>query len=352
MTWTPTPTQPAAVGMLGWSPDGPPAPTPPDQQGWWIVPQTVATDKGIGTDHTTMLTQLSIHDLGISIDAATLALTSPLRGTTHTVGVDSAGTLARITSRDHATAAATATLGLSTRSGGHGRDHAQLAAHMMSGIVLAHGLDRTNTMTIQLLGRTLNDGRDRVVGSFTPHAPVAVTVTTSTTIPIPPWCRYIDTVTLGGGGGGAGGTQGVPGWDGNGGKSGTYAHQRWDRGATGNLWADLTATIGGGGNGGAAKKAGTAGGTTTITIHSTSNTISSAGGAGGSGETLGGGVSGAQNGKAPGDHTFQGITATGGGENSGVPGAGGKGGGGVWWPASPGGGTTGARGQAWIIFSQ
>lgn len=69
------------------------------------------------------------------------------------------------------------------------------------------------------------------------------------------------------------------------------------------------------------------------------------GGSGGSGVTVGGGLSGAQDGKAPGNHTFNGITATGGGKNGGTPGAGGEGGRGGFIPRN---GSAGARGQAWI----
>lgn len=176
--------------------------------------------------------------------------------------------------------------------------------------------------------------------------------TATSNVAIPPGCRYIDIILLGGGGGGAGGSQGAPGWDGNGGKSGSYNAYRWDRGPGRNTWAQLEFYIGVGGSGGA-RKSGTGGngGTTSVVITGTSETLTAAGGAGGSGTSLGGGVSGAQNGKAPGNYTFQGKTASGGGENGGVPGAGGKGGGGSVWPTNPGSGSDGARGQAWIRFS-
>lgn len=199
---------------------------------------------------------------------------------------------------------------------------------------------------------------DTGVGSFVPYPDDAVSNVYGTTSNyIPPAVRYIDVIILGAGGGGAGGSQGAPGWDGNGGQAGTYLSFRWDRGEARNVWTGISFVIGTGGTGGSRNSGtGGAGGTTNAWIvgdplGDPNLSRSASGGAGGSGTTLGGGVSGAQNGKAPGNHSFQGITATGGGQNGGTPGGGGKGGGGSVWPLNPGSGETGARGQAWYRFS-
>lgn len=192
------------------------------------------------------------------------------------------------------------------------------------------------------------------VGSYVPHDDGGVTmIYASTTKPIPPACRYIDVIVLGGGGGGAGGSQGAPGWDGNGGAAGTYNAVRWDRGPGRNTWQTLEFSIAAGGTGGPRNSgSGDSGGMSQAWIVEDGQFgVNAGGGSGGSGTSLGGGASGAQNGKAPGNYNFQTLAATGGGINGGVPGAGGRGGTGSFWPTNPGSGSNGARGQAWVRMS-
>ncbi len=187
----------------------------------------------------------------------------------------------------------------------------------------------------------------------------SVTTTGGAYIDIPVWCSWIDAILLGGGGGGAGGRRQafVVGGDGNGGGAGGYGSYRWDRGAGRNLWRRLYILLGVGGAGGTRNNNGPggAGGATELWIDDwsgwTGQYLAGPGGAAGTGNTFGGGLSGAQAGKAPGNHTFEGMTMTGGGQNSGVPGAGGEGGGGSIAPFNAGSGSAGARGQALIRFS-
>ncbi len=190
-------------------------------------------------------------------------------------------------------------------------------------------------------------------------ADVTVTATGYSQTRIPVRCRYIDVILLGAGGGGAGGERRafVVGGDGNGGKAGQYASYRYDRGESRNTWFNVSIEVGAGGSGGSRNNngAGGAGGATKMWMDYADGYagiyLEGPGGAGGSGKTFGGGISGDQNGKAPGNHTFQGKTANGGGENGGTPGGGGKGGGGALSPFNAGTGEVGARGQAWIRFS-
>jgi len=203
-------------------------------------------------------------------------------------------------------------------------------------------------------------GSDTATNGFTPQPPTTIYQITATGthqfLPIPVWCRYIDAILLGGGGGGAGGDQNfVGGQNGRGGQAGTYASYRWDRGQGRNTWRQLAILLGNGGGGGSRNNngPGAAGGHTELWIDDwtgwTGEYLRGNGGPGGTGGEPP--FSGERTGQAPGNHSFQDITATGGGTNGGTPGAGGQGGGGAQWPLNAGSGSPGARGQAWIRFS-
>ena len=174
-----------------------------------------------------------------------------------------------------------------------------------------------------------------------PHSPTQVTVTGNGRTEVPWWARYIDVVLLGGG---AAGKRGGVFSAGDGGKAGSYLTERWDRLAfPGVELGSLNIAIGGGGTGGDNGS----GGNTQIWIDAYDKTTYS-------GETRiasgGSGTSGKREGASPGNKSFNGISAVGGGEDGGVPGAGGRGGSQNILGGNPG--ADGARGQAWLRFSQ
>ena len=170
--------------------------------------------------------------------------------------------------------------------------------------------------------------------------PVTVTVTSNGRTEVPWWARYIDVVLLGGG---AAGKRGGVFSASDGGKAGSYLTERWDRLAfPGVELGSLNIAIGGGGTGGDNGS----GGNTQIWIDAYDKTTYS-------GETRiasgGSGTSGKREGASPGNKSFNGISAVGGGEDGGVPGAGGRGGSQNFLGGNPG--ADGARGQAWLRFS-
>ena len=220
------------------------------------------------------------------------------------------------------------------------------------------GLDRALARDLATQ-RVTSAGVDRALAreagdaGWKPQAVISGQVTANGWIDIPAWVRYVDIILLGGGGGGAGGNQ--VGADGRGGAAGLYVSIRWDRGPGRNLWSRLYFTIGTGGSGGSRNNNGSggSGGSTTCVVHTpsaaTSTSLTAGGGTGGSGTNP---VFGNERpGKAPGNHSLNGLSAVGGGENGDVPGAGGQGGGGSTWPLNSGSGSVGARGQGWYQLS-
>ncbi|QAY16670.1 hypothetical protein SEA_FELIXALEJANDRO_34 [Gordonia phage FelixAlejandro] len=187
---------------------------------------------------------------------------------------------------------------------------------------------------------------DSASAQFTPMAPQSTTYSTvgTFTYTIPPWCRYIDGVGIGGGKGGQTGN-GANSAVGRGGLPGQWAATTLERGVH-IPWSEsqLTIVVGAGGAGGANSDhaAGQNGSSSSIT--SSAGTLTAPGGTGTSSATL------ARDGVAAGDYTYLGITYTGGGtagengEAGKPPGGGGAGGnGGIFGMRTRGG--AGARGQ-------
>ncbi|AVM01873.1 hypothetical protein C6V83_18010 [Gordonia iterans] len=245
---------------------------------------------------------------------------------------------------------------------GHGQISGVLADVELAAVASGLGALGSSVVAGPLAGAAPWGAAGAVDGSFAvvPVAAVSIAYTTTTaTVSIPPWVRYIDAVVLGAGGGGSRGGQGFPGWPGQGGRGGHWNATTWDRGESRNGWAKLSVTVGTGGTGGG--DTGGTGGSTTIAVTG-GPSITGAGGVGGSGQPdlLGTDRDGqaAQGGNAggstPAHLIYNGVNYPGGGPSTGdtanIPGSGGRGGGGAVWPGSPGSGRAGGRGQAWIRF--
>jgi hypothetical protein len=196
-------------------------------------------------------------------------------------------------------------------------------------------------------------GADTATNGFTARAPLPATITTvgTYTWTIPVWCRYIDIVLIGGGGGGQGG-QGT-GIAGCGGYGATWYGVTWERGVDipWNVVA-ITGLVGDGGAGGPSNPAfnqpGVDGSPTTATFAG-GPVVSAAGG------LKGDAVINGQNGKSPGNFTWNGILYVGGAAvTSGTaapgnpPGGGGRGGNLGAFGIGQSAGGKGARGQAWF----
>ena len=361
MTWTPTPQAPTRTPRPGWFPETPTPESRTPQPGWFPIYSGGATETGCGIDHPALIIPGSLaQEIGAGHDTAATQLLSIITteeagrgidlglvsfltgGIDRGAGTDRAATRPRSSGTDRARGIDYST---TLRAGGTGRETAR-------GTDLPAAL-RARLPAIREPGRGIDTG----TAGFTPQSASQVyQITTTGThqfLPIPAWCRYIDVILLGAGGGGAGGNQ--LGADGRGGAAGVYASRRWDRGASRNTWRQLAILLGNGGSGGSRNNNGSggAGGATELWIDDWSGWVGEylqgGGGSGGSGTNP---VFGNDRpGKSPGNHTFQGITAVGGGGNSSAPGSGGEGGGGSSWPLNSGSGKDGARGQAWIRFS-
>lgn len=349
MSWTSKPSFPLPGR---WSPD----PAFPASVAAWtpvIVRSVHGTELAVASDDGIVrLGVLSGAEAATAIDAGVMVLPG-------TVGAETA------TADDWGTVTIHAVggeLAVSSDRGVLGAWHrTETATAADSGLIVPGGLSGTDTAIVGdgcLVGTggrggELGVGADSGVGWFAWQASIDGQLTATGRIEIPPGYRYIDVILLGGGGGGAGGNQ--LGADGKGGKAGQYASRRWDRGESRNLWTSFYIEIGAGGGGGSRNNNGSggAGGATKLWIDDPAGWageyLEAAGGSGGSGTNPP--LGNDRPGKAPGNHTFQGITAVGGGQNSGVPGAGGEGGGGSAFPFNSGSGSAGARGQAWYRLS-
>ncbi|QOP65358.1 hypothetical protein SEA_DIABLA_32 [Gordonia phage Diabla] len=190
---------------------------------------------------------------------------------------------------------------------------------------------------------------DSVSAAFTAMPPATTTFTTvgSFTYTIPPWCKYIDIIALGGGKGGQTGS-GALNQPGSGGLAGQWAVTTLQRGA--NIpWseAQLTGTVGAGGAGGANSDNAAGGNGTASTVTASVGTLTAAGGTGtNSGSTR-------RDGLGPGNYIYLGTEYVGGalagdsGQAGNAPGGGGAGGnGGIFGNRTRGG--AGARGQVWM----
>lgn len=308
----------------------------------WLLAHLHAADTGIGTDTAAqLLHDQLLTDTGIGIDTARL-LPPDQQVTDYGIGVDEALRWAHV----------------DAVSRGVGTDHIDAMVSKFATTDRGVGTEASIQGSVLLPPWvTMGVGYDTATGGFTPQPPTAVIQVTTTGahqfIPIPVWCRYIDVILLGAGGGGSAGTRGFPGWSGLGGAAGQYASHRWDRGETRNDWTQLAILVGIGGSGGPAPGGDGGNGTATeLWIDNDAGWagiyLAGAGGAGASGEAL---IETNRPGKSPGNHSFQGINATGGTGNSDPPGSGGRGGGGSVFPLNPGSGDPGARGQAWVRFS-
>lgn len=165
-----------------------------------------------------------------------------------------------------------------------------------------------------------------------------IAVTSSTSLTVPAWATVVDVVAIGGGGGGHGGYA-VSATDGKGGGAGGWEHRSQEVTPGGKV----TITVG---SGGAAEKAG---GETTVTLPPGelpgSTTFAATGG--------GASASGTSTGGTPPGYTAFGVTFSGGAGGArdtagSAPGGGGGGGQGFTFNYNPG--KPGGRGQAWIRF--
>lgn len=351
MPWSPTPIAPARRHVVGWFPQPTPPPARPHRIGWFPRHRLTATDTGIGQDLAALLTRTLLADTGIGADRATLQLLTDQLATSAGIGTDTGLLLPYLTTTDTG-------IGQDLLAGpvgigrlpdlGIGQDHAALQLRAQVGTDLGIGQDLAQQLRARLSARpTAGVGADTGTIGFTPQAAVLHTITTSGTIihlQIPAWCRWIDGIGLGAGGGGAPGNQ--LGGSGAGADAGQYASRRWDRGVNRNNWRRVAIRAGNGGaqNGGNGQP-------TEIWIEDWNGQVDHLVAPGGAGKTHQVALPSDREGKAPGNHSFQGITATGGTGNSTPPGSGGRGGGGTFWPLNPGSGDAGARGQAWIRFS-
>ncbi|UVF60802.1 hypothetical protein SEA_STICKER17_30 [Gordonia phage Sticker17] len=202
---------------------------------------------------------------------------------------------------------------------------------------------------ISRLPRTFADEfvvEDSVSAAFTAMPPATTTFTSvgSFTYTIPPWCKYIDIIALGGGKGGQTGS-GAINQAGSGGLPGQWAVATLQRGAD-IPWseAQLTGIVGAGGAGGANSDNAPGGNGTASTVTASAGTLSAAGGTG---------TNSGRDGPGPGNYIYLGTEYVGGatavnnGQAGNPPGGGGAGGnGGIFGIRTRGG--AGARGQVWI----
>ncbi len=345
-------TSPPLLSRPPWSPS---APALPAQGGWTpVIVRTVhghelavSTDSGI-----TRLGVLTGLDLAVALDSGVIIL--PGMVGSETAVSDEWGILTvRASGRELAVAADRGMLGGWRRTDtAIATDRGLVVPGALAGREVAVAADH-GAVDARAQGSELAVASDSCQGWFAWQASIDGQLTASARVEIPPGYRYIDAILLGGGGGGAGGNQLAA--DGKGGNAGQYASRRWDRGEGRNTWSSINIEIGGGGGGGSRNNngAGSAGGATKLWIDTPTGWageyLEAPGGAGGSGTNPP--LGNDRPGKAPGNHEFQGITAIGGGQNSGVPGAGGQGGGGATFPFNSGSGAAGARGQAWYRLS-
>ena len=169
--------------------------------------------------------------------------------------------------------------------------------------------------------------------------PVTTPFTSSGSYTPPPWTVQIDVIGVGSGGGGSGGDTAF-GATGNGGGAGNWSTTTL---LVGQVSFPVTVTINAGGVGGA-KSGGAGGNGGACTFGSY---LSASGGAGATG------TGGSATGLSPGNHSYNGVTYTGGGtaaQNApgSAPGGGGGGGsGGFFGGGNPG--QPGATGQIWVV---
>lgn len=216
----------------------------------------------------------------------------------------------------------------------------------------AAGLDAIVSFLAAVAAAERSAGQDEATSWWTPHTPTAVSVTGVQSTKIPPWCRYIDIIALGGGGGGGGGGAG---WqDGQGGSSGVFASATLERGVhipltNVSFYTNPGDPVGGGVNGNESVVADGAGPGGYVNVR-----VQAAGGPRGSGVNP---IDGNWHiGKSPGTHSYGGQSYPGGISQSGKGSAGnapgGGGGGGEGGTISGKGGGGGARGQVWFRFYQ
>lgn len=348
MSWSPGGPAVDTLTRQGWTVDGPDPVGVESRKGWFWVPQAAALDDAGAQDLALVRPALVGRGAGAGGDSLYMGtdptqdfeLRIPIRDNAGAQGL--AVVRARETGRDDAAAGDLARLGVIGRDSGAAGDlaTARLATSARDNAVLG---DLAAVRPRQSV-RDAGGGGDSATAVFSATAAVTTTFSTvgTSTYTIPVWCSWLDVVLVAGGGGGKGAGWGL---DGYGGKRGEWLTVRLVRGVD-IPWTLtlLSITIGDGGAagvGGASPGNGGNGSPTTATASGV-GTLTAAGGAGGT-------QNGPSNrtGEAAGNTTFQGVTYTGGGTNSGVPGSGGQGG------ASFGGnGVKAARGQAWVRAGQ
>lgn len=314
-------------------------PTSPKPRAWKLTPPTIGTpqvrawkvkrtrraiDAGVGVDTATLDTiQIPATDTGLGADHAALPALHAAAAASG-LGADRGLIVPELHVADAGHGADLARTGVRPADTGLGADFSQ-SRPRYAAIDRAVGAD---VLTISNFGAVANDtglGRDAAAAGFGAHTPVSASYTAPGTYSyaIPVWCAYIELVGVGGGEGGDSGSGAfVAGAGGAGGVWNAITIQRgvdipWTA-------TSLTVVVGDGGTGGPAGPLNSdgAGGNPVVWSYSGTTLLTCSGGDdGGSG----------QNGKSPGNYTYNGVLYTGGaaqtsGSAGNPPGGGGRGG--------------------------
>lgn len=328
-------------------------------RGWLPVAARSGTDIGVGIDVGELLAHLLGTDVGVGVDTAQLA--AALSGTSAGASLDAAILRAILTGTDTGVGSDAASwiekwaaTGVDT---GTGLDLAAILAHL-TGADAATGLDLA-ALLAHTSGLDLAAGEDTGAARWTSHASTDATYSTagSFVYPIPAWATHLDIVVIGGGASGQTGN-GAINSAGKGGKAAAWSTttiervNRWGSSVSqiGEYADTLEVTVGSGGAQAAnSDHASPNPGTASSVVHTgQAFALTSPGGSG---------TTSTQNGAAPGNTTWQGVTHTGGNGGTGnggaatAPGAAGAGGnGGIFGSRTRGG--AGAAGRVFIRARQ
>ncbi|GEE00167.1 hypothetical protein nbrc107696_06130 [Gordonia spumicola] len=356
MTWSPT--GPTLTPRKGWA--GSAGPTTRDPvRGWRTVIARAAIDGGIGEDVGELVAHLLGTDVSTGTDVALIV--AALSGTDTGASLDTAILRAIVTGTDAGLGSDAASwiekwaaTGVDT---GTGTDLATILAYL-AGADSGTGLDLA-ALLAHTSGLDLAAGEDSGAARWTSHASADATYSTagSFVYPIPAWATHLDIVVIGGGASGQTGN-GAINSAGKGGNAAAWATttiervNRWGSSVSqiGEYADTLEVTVGSGGAQAAnSDHASPNPGTASSVVHTGQAFALTS--PGGSGKTS------TQNGAAPGNTTWQGVTHTGGNGGTGnggaatAPGAAGAGGnGGIFGSRTRGG--AGAAGRVFIRARQ
>lgn len=325
MTWSPTPTTPERQYRTAWF-LAPPAPDPREYQPAWFPRYRIKpSDTGIGQDLATSAPRILGADTGLGADRAVLTPTGLLIADTG-LGADGGLIVPDFHATDAGAGADIARPGVRPADTGLGVDLGQARARYAA-IDSAVGTDMLTSLKPRSSARDGGRGTDAATAGFTAHAavPASYTAPGTFTYAIPVWCTYIELIGVGGGEGGDSGSGAFVA--GAGGAAGLWNAITLQRGVDIPWTATtLTVVVGDGGTGGPAGPLNSdgAGGSPVVWSYGGTTLLTCPGGDnGGSG----------QNGKSPGNYTYNGVLYTGGAEQTSgsgspgnPPGGGGRGG--------------------------